>query len=111
MNRLLLFFILFLSPLSASAYSVVLTWSPPVSADPVVGYAVYRAIKGSSSYVQIAANVTTATYTDSGVSIGTTYVYYVVSLDAQGVQSIPSNLFTAVIPTINPATSVTVKPT
>jgi hypothetical protein len=40
----------------------------------------------------------TTQYTDSSVADGTTYLYYVVSVDTSNNVSTPSNTWTAVIP-------------
>jgi hypothetical protein len=84
----------------AKSYTVSLTWSAPTnSTDPVAGYNVYRATGTSTSYQLLNTSVDTQTaYTDSNVQNGTSYSYYVESVDAQGNQSIPSNIFTASIP-------------
>jgi nitrogen fixation protein FixH len=82
------------------SHQVVLTWSAPSSSsDPVVGYNVYRAAGGSSSYqlLNSSADVIT-TYTDSTVQSGTSYSYYVESVDASGNQSAPSNTYSVSVP-------------
>ena len=82
----------------AASYQVILTWVPPTSSpDPVAGYNVYRAPSGGSTYTQLNSTVMTqTTYTDTNVTNGQTYDYIVESVDASGVQSVPSN--TAVVP-------------
>ena len=84
----------------ATAYTVALTWSAPTSStDPVAGYDVYRALSGSSTYQLLNPTPSTSTtYSDSSVANGQTYLYYVVSVDASGNQSSPSNTYTATIP-------------
>ncbi len=84
----------------AASYEVNLSWNPPTdSTDPVAGYDIYRAVSGSSSYQLLNSSVDDqTTYTDTTVQSGTSYIYYVVSVDASGNQSAPSNLFTATIP-------------
>jgi hypothetical protein len=84
----------------ATAYQVALTWDAPVgSTVPVTGYDIYRAVSGSSSYQRLNPSVVTSTtYTDATVADGTSYSYYVVSVDAAGSQSAPSNYFSVVIP-------------
>ena len=79
---------------------VALTWNAPTGGtDPVVGYNVYRAPSGSSVFVQINPTiVTVTTFTDSTVTAGQTYQYYVVSLDAAGAMSVPSNTATVAVP-------------
>ena len=83
-----------------SSYEVELTWSAPTSStDPVAGYNVYRAAGSGSSYQLLNSSVNPDTaYTDSTVQNGTSYTYYVESVDANGNQSTPSNTFSASIP-------------
>ncbi len=85
---------------AASSYEVELTWNAPTdSTDPVTGYDIYRTVSGSSSYQKVGATAAGVTnYTDTSVQNGTAYTYYVVSFDASGNQSTPSNLFSASIP-------------
>jgi hypothetical protein len=82
------------------AYSVALTWDAPTgSGDPVVGYDVYRAVQGNTTYQKINTSLLTQTaYTDSTVQVGGAYVYYVTSVDSSGSQSTPSNDATVDIP-------------
>ena len=84
----------------AASYSVDLSWSAPVSSpDPVVGYNLYRAPSGSSAYVLVnSLSNTTTTYADSSVLSGQTYDYIVDSVDASGVESIPSNMIAVIVP-------------
>lgn len=85
---------------SSSSYEVNLTWDAPgESSDPVSGYDIYRAPSGSSSYQLLNASANSSTaYTDATVTAGTAYTYYVVSVDADGNQSAPSNTFNVTIP-------------
>jgi hypothetical protein len=78
----------------------VLTWSAPApSADPVVGYNVYRAQADSGIFTKVNDKlVTSTTWTDDTVHPGTLYTWYVVSVDAQGHQSSPSRAWSAKIP-------------
>ena len=81
-------------------YVVNLRWDAPVdSPDPVARYDIYRSTGNSSSYEllnSIPNNQTT--YVDSSVQSGTTYNYYVTSVDRSGAQSGPSNTVTVPIP-------------
>jgi hypothetical protein len=83
-----------------AAYEIDLTWDAPVgSADPPVGYNVFRAVNGSSVYTLLNSTVDASTsYADTTVQNGNTYSYYVESVDAEGNASAPSNNFTATIP-------------
>lgn len=85
---------------AAQSYSVNLTWSAPTSStDPVAGYNVFRATGASTSYqLQNPAVDAQTAFTDSNVQNGTSYSYYVESVDAQGNPSAPSNVFTVAIP-------------
>ena len=79
---------------------VKLTWTAPSnSPDPVSGYNVYRALSGSSSYQQLNSPlITQTTYYDQTVESGSSYAYYVESVDSEGARSAPSNEFTVAIP-------------
>jgi fibronectin type 3 domain-containing protein len=84
---------------AVTTYEVQLSWTAPASsADPVVSYNVYRST-GGGSYQKVNAAVNTpTTYTDTTVQSGATYNYQVTSVDASGVESAPSNVYTAAIP-------------
>jgi hypothetical protein len=85
------------------ACGVVLTWTAgvPAAATATVpappaatGFLVFRGIQGGAAPTQITATalpVTQTTYTDNTIAASTTYEYYVVSVDAAGAQSVPSN--------------------
>jgi Cep192 domain 4/Abnormal spindle-like microcephaly-assoc'd, ASPM-SPD-2-Hydin len=81
-------------------HQVDLNWSAPTgSSDPIAGYKVYRAPSGSSSYQLLNSSIDAqTTYTDSTPQSGTTYQYYVTSVDSSGAESTPSNTATVVIP-------------
>ncbi|MGA9673305.1 MAG: choice-of-anchor D domain-containing protein [Terracidiphilus sp.] len=83
----------------APAFEVQLTWDAPVdSPDPVVGYNVYRAPGGGTLYQLLNTGVVTPlTYADLEVLTGDVYDYYVVSVDANGVESVPSNTATVTV--------------
>jgi hypothetical protein len=89
-----------LSGTGAQTHSVGLTWLAPVSsADPVVGYNVYRSPSGAGAFQLLNAGVDLTTgYIDSSVQNGLAYDYVVTSVDSAGAESVPSNLFTATIP-------------
>jgi hypothetical protein len=80
------------------AYEVDLNWvAPAISADPIVGYNIYRSPDGASTYQQMNPSpVTQPTYVDTAVQSGLIYDYIVESVDAAGVESNPSNV--AIIP-------------
>jgi fibronectin type 3 domain-containing protein len=63
----------------------------------ITGYKVYRALGGSGGFSPVnSANQTS--FSDTGVQSGTTYDYYVTSIDSSGVESSPSNTTTVAIP-------------
>ncbi len=88
------------SATSTATYSVDLRWNAPgSSSDPVAGYHIYRSTGTGSAYQLLKSSVNVPTsYTDATVVSGKTYVYTVTSVDASGVESADSNLFTATIP-------------
>jgi Abnormal spindle-like microcephaly-assoc'd, ASPM-SPD-2-Hydin len=82
------------------SHEATLSWeAPSSSADPIVGYHIYRSPGGSSAYqlLNSSADVQTA-YVDSTVQAGVIYDYYVTSVDSSGVESVPSNEVAATIP-------------
>lgn len=85
---------------TSSSYQVALAWTAPAnSADPVAGYKVFRSPSDSSSYQLLNTSVDSSTsYADSSVQSGSSYSYYVESVDASGVTSVPSGVFTVSIP-------------
>ncbi len=85
--------------MAPASYQVELNWdAPESSSDPVAGYHIYRAT-GTGSYALMNSSINVpATWTDTNVQAGTTYNYEVKSVDAAGVESSPSNLYTAAIP-------------
>ncbi|MGA9671195.1 MAG: Ig-like domain repeat protein [Terracidiphilus sp.] len=76
----------------AVAYVVDLSWDAPSASEvPVAGYAIYRAPSGSSTYQLLNSSIDAeTTYVDTTVQSGLSYVYYVESVSATGVQSAPS---------------------
>jgi hypothetical protein len=84
----------------SAQHEVSLTWNPPTSSPvAVAGYNVYRSSGSSSAYSAVNPSVVTqASYTDSNVTSGTTYSYYVESVDGSGNPSAPSNTVSVTIP-------------
>lgn len=82
------------------AYVVDLNWdAPESSAVPVVGYNIYRSPSGSSAYKLLNASVDKETaYNDNTVQSGQSYDYVIESIDADGVESPPTNEVTVTIP-------------
>lgn len=71
----------------------------PVPAIVIAGYNVYRAVAGSSSYQLVnTPPVTSTAYTDTTVTNGVTYDYYVETVDTAGVSSVPSSVLMITIP-------------
>ncbi|RKZ70226.1 MAG: hypothetical protein DRQ48_06630, partial [Gammaproteobacteria bacterium] len=56
---------------------------------------VYRSLSAGGSYTQIASGLTSTTYSDTGVSGGTTYYYKVTGLGADSCESLFSNVASA----------------
>jgi len=89
-----------ISASGGGSHQVTLTWDAPGSStDPVAGYEIYRADAGSSTYQLLNSTAETqTTFVDANVQANASYVYYVTSVDASGVQSTASNQVTATIP-------------
>jgi hypothetical protein len=85
---------------TAVSYAVNLTWDAPVdSAVPVAGYNVLRSPAGSTMYQLLNSSVEAQTaYVDSTVQVGTSYNYIVESVDASGVDSVPTSPVAVAIP-------------
>jgi hypothetical protein len=104
MKRLLylvpLFAALLAVPARAQSHSVALSWTAPT--DPGVNYNVYR-LAGScpasgtaGAFVKInTAPVTSTSYTDSTVALGTSCYYVTATLN--GAESVPSNTVSGVV--------------
>jgi fibronectin type 3 domain-containing protein len=84
---------------TAVPHEVDLSWTAPgSSADPVVGYNVYRSTGGGASQLINASIQTQTSYIDSTVVSGSTYSYTVTSVDNNGVESVSSNQITVTTP-------------
>ena len=85
---------------SNTSHEVDLQWNAPVNSSvPVVGYLVHRTNSGVLEYQQLNTYVVTSTtFVDQSVVSGKSYDYVVLSVDASGNTSSPSNTATAVIP-------------
>ncbi len=77
--------------------SVRLTWEPVTGTD-IAGYNVYRSSSPDGSYTRISTDpVTGDTYTDDTVPAGdAAYYYYLTATDADGSESTPSDVVSAV---------------
>lgn len=85
---------------ASSKYTIQLTWQEPSGSDPAVSYNIYRettADAGGFSQVNTFP-VVAVTYTDSNVRLGTSYMYVVRAMDAEGQESAPSNTATVKVP-------------
>src|SRR5450631_2269063 len=72
---------------TAGSGSVALSWSAPVSdgGAAITGYNVYRGTtSGGESATPVATNVSTRSFTDAGLTNGTTYYYKVAAVNAVG---------------------------
>jgi hypothetical protein len=91
------------SPVASAAYNlpaINLTWYAPTNSPvSVTGYNIYRAVGSSSAFQLLNSSLDTeTTYEDSTVQGGTSYTYYVESVDASGVKSIPSSEVAVTVP-------------
>ena len=84
----------------SSQHKVQLSWNAPTgTSDTIVGYMVYRATSGGSSYALLTSSVDTqTTFADTTVQSGLTYDYMVKSVDSKGIESAPSNSTAVTVP-------------
>lgn len=85
---------------AAVQHQVTLNWSAPASSPvPVSGYNVYRAAAGSTSFLLLNTTADTQTsYVDQNIQAGSSYSYYVKSVDSAGVESLQSGQVSVTIP-------------
>jgi hypothetical protein len=85
---------------TAVQHQVTLTWNGPASSpDPVSGYNVYRSPSGGTTFQRLNSTSDSQTsYVDQAVQSGSSYMYYVKSVDAAGTESTPSNQTTVTVP-------------
>lgn len=112
MKRLLLFGLLLSAPLFAQTpprWNAVLTWQYQQSSDPAVTFDIFRTITGSNNWSLVGSvPISSTSFSDSTVSAGTDYTYYVAALDAGLNPSGPSNAWaTGVIP--GPAVNIDIE--
>ncbi|MBS1806297.1 MAG: choice-of-anchor D domain-containing protein [Acidobacteria bacterium] len=82
---------------TGASHQVELSWNAPTT--PVVGYNVYRALSGSTSYSRLNSSLDAiSAYTDGTVKSGTGYDYIVRSVNSSGTESSPSNKTSVKIP-------------
>ncbi|HTZ33595.1 MAG TPA: choice-of-anchor D domain-containing protein [Methylomirabilota bacterium] len=83
---------------TAVSHSVALQWQASGSSG-VTGYYVYRGTSSGGPYTKLNGSTISGTsYTDDGVSSGTTYYYVVTALGSDGEESVNSNQVSAAIP-------------
>jgi hypothetical protein len=85
---------------TAVQHQVTLNWSGPTSSPvPVSGYNVYRSPSGGTTFQRLnSTSDSQMKYVDQAVQSGSSYSYYVTSVDAAGTESVPSSQATATIP-------------
>ena len=75
-----------------SEQEIVLSWLPPVFEGdaPILSYHIYRGLSPGTEKLYATVNASTTTFTDTNVSFGVTYYYYVTAINEFG-ESLPSN--------------------
>jgi hypothetical protein len=73
---------------TAGTKQVVLTWTASSGTAPIT-YTVYRStnLLGVGGYTSIASGITALTYTNTGLTTGTTYYYYITATNCKGTSS------------------------
>jgi len=82
---------------ASQPHQVQLSWNAP-GTSAIVGYNIYRAVTGVSTYALLSSLGAQTSYTDTGVQSGSTYNYVVKSVDSTGTESAPSNSTQVTIP-------------
>jgi len=82
-----------------SKHTVSIDWNPSPSTG-VAYYNVYRGTARGGPYNLLGTNIRATSYTDSMVQSGATYFYVTTAVDAKRVESVYSNEFPAVIPSL-----------
>jgi len=82
---------------ASQPHQVQLSWNAP-GTSAIVGYNIYRAVTGVSTYALLSSLDAQTSYTDTGVQSGSTYNYVVKSVDSTGTESAPSNSTQVTIP-------------
>lgn len=95
LRRLLFSFVLIVGPLFAAGHSAALSWTAPSDATSGTTYTIYRAAEAcpaapDTNFSLLTSGVTTTSYTDSTVTVGT-WCYYVEQVQ-NSTSSAPSNL-------------------
>lgn len=84
----------------ANPHSVTISWKP--SKMPVAGYNVYRVLPPGGPIKLSPTIITDTQFTDHMVEAGTTYFYFVTTVDSKGVESSPSEKMTVAVPATTP---------
>ena len=89
-------------------HSVILNWQESSPNDPVSSYNVYRSATPTGPFTKINTSpITGLTFTDTNVKSGDTWSYEATAVDANNVESDPSNVVTAKVPGPNAPTGLT----
>jgi hypothetical protein len=81
----------------AAEHTVALTWEPSTSS--VTGYFVYRGSKPSGPFTQLNSSPESSpSYSDSSVTSGQVYYYFVTAVNSSNIQSADSNEVSVTIP-------------
>jgi hypothetical protein len=85
---------------TAVQHQVTLNWSGPTNSPvPVSGYNVYRSPSGGATFQRLNPTSDSQTnYVDQAVQSGSSYSYYVTSVDDAGTESVPSSPATVTVP-------------
>lgn len=83
---------------SITPHSVTLNWDKePV---PVTGFYIYRSHTGIDNWALVGGTLGPTTFTDTNVRGGLRYYYEIRAFGPTGIKSLPSAVFTTVVPLI-----------
>ena len=96
---------------TASSTSITLTWQPSTQGTyPIQGYAIYRGTTPGGEDITPIKTVSATTYTDTDITAGTTYYYYVKTFDNKNHYSSPSNEAHATVTCNYPPVTISITP-
>jgi hypothetical protein len=85
-----------LAPSNVTNSAVTLNWTPGTGGTTITGYTVFFRKQGDATFTQAGTtNANTTTFTVTGLTPNTAYEFIVTSHDANGNQSLPSNIANA----------------
>ena len=84
---------------AVNPHSVSLSWQPSKSKSAIAGYNVYRILPPGGPVKLSPRPVTDTQFTDRTAEAGSSYLYFVTTVDSKGAESAPSQKLSVSVPT------------